>query len=71
MNTHRGHPPELQPQPRRGPGRLGVEVLDDFHVIADETDGSHHHAPYPTSSEVFEMIVDVGLEPGHLRWSRP
>ena len=57
--------------------RLGVEVVNDLHVVADEADGDDHDAARcrdircGVAGNLLEEIVDIGLEPAGLRGSRP
>ena len=44
-------------------GGLGVQVVDDLHVVADEADRHEHHAGGAFPGEPFEMVADIGLEP--------
>lgn len=44
--------------------RLGVEVIDDLQVIADEADGSDGDGADAVRGEGLEAIADVRLEPG-------
>ena len=53
-----------------GPG-LGVEVVEDLHVVGDEADGHEHRGAGAVLGELLEVVVDVGLEPGHLRRPGP
>jgi len=68
------------PQARGGFLRLGVEVVDDLHVVADEPDGDDNDAAErprlrsPRHCRVrrgvgnfLEEIVDIGFEPARLR----
>ncbi len=43
--------------------RLGVEVVDDLHVVADEPDGRRDDGADPGGRELAHAVVDVGLEP--------
>jgi hypothetical protein len=42
---------------------LRVEVVDDFHVIAHESDRHDDHIGDRPLGERHEMIVDVGFQP--------
>jgi len=68
------------PQARGGLLRLGVEVVDDLHVVADEPDGDDDEATQRlsihgipgrgTARDILEEIVDIRLEPARLRGPR-
>ena len=65
------------PQASGGLLRLGIEVVDDLHVVADEPDGDDHDATQRlsihgipgrgTARDILEEIVDIRLEPARLR----
>ena len=59
------------PQARGGLLRLGVEVVDDLHVVTDEPDGDDHDAAQRrcVGCDLLEEVVDIGLEPARLRGS--
>ena len=61
------------PQARGGLVRLGIEVVDDLHVVADEPDGDDNGAGQRAyvAGNLLEEIVDIGFEPAGLRGSRP
>ena len=61
------------PQARGGLLRLGVEVVDDLHVVADEPDGDDDGAGQRAciAGDLLKEIVDIGFEPAGLRRSRP
>ena len=61
------------PQARSGLLRLGVEVVNDLHVVADEADGDDDSAGQRVRGgrDLLEEIVDIGFEPAGLRGSRP
>ena len=61
------------PQARSGLLRLGVEVVNDLHVVADEADGDDDSAGQRVrvGRDLLEEIVDIGFEPAGLRGSRP
>ena len=65
------------PQARGGLLRLGIEVVNDLHVVADEADGDDHDAARcrdircGVAGNLLEEIVDIGFEPAGLRGSRP
>ena len=60
------HPYGVEAQPLGGRHRLGVEVVDDLHVVRDEADRDQHDRTHPFARETLEVVVDVGLEPRHL-----
>ena len=43
--------------------RLGVEVPEHFHVVADEAQGDDDDASTPSARSARDHVVDVGLEP--------
>ena len=43
---------------------LGVEVVDDLHVVGHEAHRHHHDRAGAPVAEPLEVVVDVGLEPG-------
>ena len=53
-----------------GGHRLGVEVVDDLHVVGDEADGHEHHLGHAVAGQLLEVVVDVGLEPRRRRRPR-
>ena len=61
------------PQARGGFLRLGVEVVDDLHVVADEPDRDDDGAGQRrcVGCDLLEEIVDIGLEPAGLRGPGP
>ena len=61
------------PQARGGLLRLGVEVVDDLHVVADEPDRDDNGAGQRrcVGGDLLEEIVDIGFEPAGLRGPRP
>ena len=61
------------PQARGGFLRLGVEVVDDLHVVADEPDRDDDGAGQRrcVARDFLEEIVDIGLEPAGLRGPGP
>ena len=61
------------PQARGGLLRLGVEVVDDLHVITDESDGDDDCAGQRAciAGDLLEEIVDIGFEPAGLRGAGP
>ena len=67
VGARRRHPYGVQAEPLGGRQGLGVEVVDDLHVVGDEADRDQHHRPTPSAGELLEVVVDVGLEPRHLR----
>ena len=60
-----------QAQPAAGLQRLGVEVPDDFHVVADEAQRHDHDALDALAGEFLDGVVDVGFEPRHVRGAGP
>ena len=67
---------------RSGFIRLGVQVVDDLHVVADKTDGDDDHAAWLFASrglvsfrsslafrgdEFAKEVIDIGLQPARLR----
>ena len=50
---------------------LGIEVVDDLHVVGHEADGRHDHVGDPLGPEGVEVIEDVRLEPRLLRRAAP
>ena len=46
----------------RGEG-LGVEVVDDLHVVGDEADRHQHDLADAVGRELLEVVVDVRFEP--------
>ena len=71
MRAGRRHADEAQPQLLRRRLGLGVEVVDDLHVVGDEPDGHHHHRRHTVGGELLEVVVDVGLEPRGARRAGP
>src|SRR5699024_1709249 len=69
--AHRRGTRDLEAQSARGPGRLGVEVPHDLHVVGDEPDRGEHHLRVPRRREIGQVVVDVGLEPWRRRRPRP
>ena len=71
------------PQASGGLLRLGVEVVNDLHVVADEPDGDDHDAAQRpllrhtlrrgrrcgVRGDLLEEVVDIGLKPARLRGS--
>ena len=59
------------PQARGGLLRLGVEVVDDLHVVADEPDRDDDGAGQRrcVGCDLLEEVVDIGLKPAGLRGS--
>ena len=49
---------------------LGVEVVDDLHVVGDEADRHDHRGARAVLGELLEVVVDVGLEPRHAAAAR-
>ena len=51
------------PQARGGLLRLGIEVVDDLHVVADEPDGDDDGAGQRVrvGRDLLEEIVDIGF----------
>src|SRR5882672_3901443 len=45
------------------PARLDVEVEQHLDVVAQESDGLHHHLARATGGAAAQHVVDVGLEP--------
>ena len=76
--TNRGSTPAVaarangRPSSLGGLQRLGVEVVDDLHVVGDEADRHHHHRRTPLwRASASQVVVDVGLEPRHVRRAGP
>ena len=65
------HPFEREPDPVGGRPGLGVEVVDDLHVVGHEPDRDHHHRRHPVGGQRHQVVVDVRLQPRHLGWARP
>ena len=61
------------PQASGGFLRLGVEVVDDLHVVADEPDGDDDGAGQRrcVGRDLLEEVVDIGFEPAGLRGPGP
>jgi hypothetical protein len=51
--------------------RLGVEVPEHLHVVADEPERHDHRSPPALARQLGDRVVDVGLEPRHLRRTGP
>ena len=60
-------------QARGGLLRLGVEVVNDLHVVADEPDGDDDGAGQRrcVGRDLLEEVVDIGFEPAGLRGPGP
>ena len=57
------HSFEPHPEAPAEVSRLCVEVVEDLHVVRDETDRHHHH-PIPAGGvEDTDPVADVGFEP--------
>lgn len=53
-----------------GGERFSVEIVDDFHVVGDESDGRDNNGCDTLVGERFEVVVDIRFEPGLMRWAR-
>ena len=67
VRAGRGDADGGEAQPGAGLERLGVEVPDDFHVVADEAERHDHDALDALAGEFLDGVVDVGFEPRHVR----
>ena len=71
VDPRRGRADARQAELLRGRQRLGVEVVDDLHVVGDEADRHDHHAGGVLPRQIMQVVVDVGLEPRHVRRAGP
>ena len=53
-----------RPRPAAVCRRLGVQIVDDLHVVGDEADRHEDHSRRARRVQGREVVVDVGLEPG-------
>ena len=60
-----------QPDFSRRLSCLVIEVIDDLHVISDETDRRNHDGLDPLLRKGAQVVTDVRLQPGVSRASRP
>ncbi len=68
VDTHRGRPAEDQPGLPGPLRRHHVEIVDNLHVVADETDRHHHDRLGPPGrAERRQMVADVRHQPRHAR----
>ena len=58
---------EVQADLGGGRGGLGVEVVDDLHVVGDEADRHEHDRGRAGAGQLADPVVDVGLEPRRRR----
>ena len=60
-----------QPDVSRRLSCLVIEVIDDLHVISDETDRRNHDGLDPLLRKGAQVVIDVRLQPGVSRAPRP
>lgn len=62
-----GGPAHRQAQLRRLGRGLGVEVIEDLHVVRHEPDGRHHDGGHALAVQLLQVVADVGLQPWDVR----
>ena len=58
-----GSPPIVQAQFLGGSGSLGVEVIDDFHMVRNKTEGSHDDPAHPGGRQIAQVVINIGFQP--------
>jgi hypothetical protein len=71
MRSHGGRSHEVETKPAGRLTGFHVEVVDDLHVIGDESDRYDDHVVGPKAAQLAEVLADVGAEPGHVRRPAP
>ena len=72
MDADRRSTHELDPEFFGFVGSFLIKIVEDFHVIGDESDGLDDHTLYSrVRMELFDTVAHIGFEPRLMRWAGP